>query len=268
MAIDHEGGWVHRFGAEVERLPTPLSYWERVEQEGQEAVLAAIEEDAARSGREIRFLGITMNLAPVAEFLNEENTAFLEERSYGPDREFVGLAAAAFIRGMGAAGISCVAKHFPGNTGADPHKGRPLLGGDSEVLEYMVEPFAALIRAAPPSGIMVSHAVVPAWDGERNASLSAEVMGRRLRGELRFGGIVLCDDFSMGALTGSSFKPEEAAAEALIAGADMVMAWPMNLRSIHGSILKALEAGRLSRERLEEAAARIIAEKLRYGIIK
>jgi beta-N-acetylhexosaminidase len=132
----------------------------------------------------------------------------------------------------------------------------------------MVEPFAELIRAGPPSGIMVSHAVVPAWDGERNASLSAEVMGGRLRGELGFKGIVLGDDFSMGALAGSGFRPEEAAVEALIAGADMVMAWPLNLRSIHGSILQALEAGRLSRNRLEEAAARIIAEKLRYGLVE
>jgi beta-N-acetylhexosaminidase len=268
MAIDHEGGWVHRFGAGVERLPAPFSYWERIEREGREAVLAAIEEDAARSGREIRALGITMNLAPVVEYLTGENTSFLEERSYGPDGEFVGQAAAAFIRGMGAAGVSCVAKHFPGNTGADPHKGRPLLGGDAETLGRMIEPFAALIRTAAPSGIMVSHAVVPAWDGERNASLSAEVMERRLRGELGFTGIVLGDDFSMGALAGSGFTPDEAAAEALIAGADMVMAWPMNIRSVHGSILKALETGRLSRERLEEAAARIIAEKLRYGIIK
>jgi beta-N-acetylhexosaminidase len=169
---------------------------------------------------------------------------------------------------MGAAGVSCVAKHFPGNTGADPHTSRPLLGGDAEALGYLVEPFAALIRAASPSGIMVSHAVAPAWDGERNASLSAEVMGTRLRGALGFQGIVLGDDFSMGALAGSGFRPEEAAAEALIAGADMVMAWPANLRSIHGSILAALESGRHGRDRLEEAAARIIAEKLRYGIIK
>jgi beta-N-acetylhexosaminidase len=48
-----------------------------------------IEEDAARSGREIRALGISMNLAPVAESLNAENETFLEDRSYGPDAAFV-----------------------------------------------------------------------------------------------------------------------------------------------------------------------------------
>jgi beta-N-acetylhexosaminidase len=249
-------------------LPAPASYWARTEREGREAVLAAIEEDAARSGREIRSLGISLNLAPVVEYLTGENVLFLEGRCYGPDREFVEAAAAAFVRGMAAAGIPCVAKHFPGNTGADPHKQRPLLSGGSEDLARMVQPFAGLIRAAPPAGIMVSHAVIPAWDGERNASLSAEVIGKRLRKELGFNGIVLGDDFSMGALEGSGLKPEEAAVEALIAGVDMIMAWPMNLRTIYASIFKALKDGRLSRKRLEEAAVRIIAEKLRCGLIK
>jgi beta-N-acetylhexosaminidase len=44
----------------------------------------------------------------------------------------------------------------------------------------------------------------------------------------------------------------------------MVMAWPRNLTPLHGAILAALENGSLSRSRLQEAAARIISEKLRF----
>jgi hypothetical protein len=44
----------------------------------------------------------------------------------------------------------------------------------------------------------------------------------------------------------------------------MVMAWPGNVRAIHGALVSALEAGTLDRKRLEEAASRVIAEKLRY----
>jgi beta-N-acetylhexosaminidase len=47
----------------------------------------------------------------------------------------------------------------------------------------------------------------------------------------------------------------------------MVMAWPMNLLKLRGAILRALEEGRLSRSRLEEAAARIITEKIRLGLM-
>jgi beta-N-acetylhexosaminidase len=91
------------------------------------------------------------------------------------------------------------------------------------------------------------------------------VIGTWLRGELGFDGIVLADDFSMGAAAGLS--PEEAVSAALNAGVDMVMTWPRNLTSVHNAILAALREGRLGRERLVEAAGRILYEKLRRGII-
>jgi beta-N-acetylhexosaminidase len=47
----------------------------------------------------------------------------------------------------------------------------------------------------------------------------------------------------------------------------MLMAWPLNINAIHTAILNALREGRLSRARLEDAAARIIYEKLRLGIV-
>jgi beta-N-acetylhexosaminidase len=58
-----------------------------------------------------------------------------------------------------------------------------------------------------------------------------------------------------------------AAVTALIAGADMVMAWPKDLLTLQSAILTALEDGRLPRERLEEAAAAVIQLKVRYGIM-
>jgi beta-N-acetylhexosaminidase len=278
IAVDHEGGSVHRFGPGVGRLPPPGAYWEEARARGWDYALRAVEDDARRSGLELRELGISLNLAPVAEVLTGENRAFLGDRSYGPSPAFTEAAAGAFIRGMAAAGIPCVIKHFPGNTGVDPHGGALTLGADSAELAGMVRPFAALIRGdlppenaeagvrEAPAGVMVSHALVPLWDGERIASLSKRVMGEHLRGEMGFDGIILGDDFSMGAALVSGMSPEAAAVEALIAGADMVMAWPGSLKTIHGAILKGLSQGRLSRERLEDAAARIIYTKIRYEL--
>ncbi|MDR3334753.1 MAG: glycoside hydrolase family 3 protein [Treponema sp.] len=267
IAVDHEGGQVFRFGPEVGRLPAAVSFWETAQSAGRDYALHAVEEGAYRSGQEIRDLGITMNLAPVAEILDEENGLFLDTRSYGPDPVFVEAAAAAFIRGMEAAGIACVVKHFPGNTGADPHSGRAVLSVDGEVLDRMVQPFAALIHRVKPSGMMVSHIVVPAWDGEHNASLSPRVIQDWLRGSLGFTGILLADDFSMGAVAVFGLSPEDAAVEALNAGIDMVMTWPRNLSTVHGAILAAVQEGRLPRERLRQAVERILFEKIRYGLV-
>jgi beta-N-acetylhexosaminidase len=267
MAVDHEGGDVHRCGPGITRLPAAGSYWELAEERGRDEALAALEDAAFRSAREIRDLGITLNFAPLAEVLTEENRPFLGDRSYGPDSRFVEEAAGAFIRGMDRAGISAAAKHFPGSTGADPHLSASALEGDKEALAAMVRPFTALIAAGLVPAVMISHNRVPAWDAENNASLSPAVMGTWLRGELGFTGIIIADDFSMAAAAASGLTAEEAAVKSLAAGADMVMAWPGNIRPMHRAILAALETGALSRERLRDAAARIIFEKIRRGML-
>jgi beta-N-acetylhexosaminidase len=166
IAVDHEGGAVHRFGPGVARLPAAASWEEQAKTAGREVTLAALEEASFQSGREIRDLGITMNLAPVAEALNSDNRLFLGERSFGSDPQFTADAAAAFVRGMERAGIACTVKHFPGNTGVDPHEAAAVLNGSREELAEMAAPCAAVIEAQKPAAVIVSHALVPAWDSE------------------------------------------------------------------------------------------------------
>jgi beta-N-acetylhexosaminidase len=275
LAVDHEGGLVHRFGPGVEKLPAAASFWDlvgagtsgEVLREGRAAALETIEELAGFSAAEIRDLGITMNFAPVAEILNDDNRRFLETRSYGPDPDFTEEAVSAFIRGMDAAGIACVVKHFPGNSGEDPHGGASVIRAGKAELDGMAKPFAAAIKNLRCPAVMVSHVMVPAVDPLRNASLSPAVLDGWLRGELGFDGIIVADDFAMGAVTASGISPASAAVEALIAGADMVMVWPRTIGAVYGAILEALEDGRLPRQRLRDAVERILTEKIRYSLI-
>jgi len=265
MAVDHEGGLVHRFADDVERLPPAYSFWELSRTQGIPAALAKADAHYRRSAGEIRELGITMVLGPVAETLDAENRLFLETRSYGPSRYFVEMMASAFVRSMDAAGIASVVKHFPGNTATDPHGGVSGIQADKSGLDEMVKPFAGIIRGIELQAVMVSHVMVPAIDPRRNASLSPAVIQDWLRGELGFEGIVVADDFSMGAVSGLS--PQAAGLEALNAGVDMIMVWPKDLAATHAAILAALRDGRLPRERLLEAAGRVIAGKLRYALM-
>jgi beta-N-acetylhexosaminidase len=149
-----------------------------------------------------------------------------------------------------------------------------VLKGDKAALAKLSAPVASLIRGNQVRAIMVSHSAVPAVDSENIASLSPAVMGVWLRQELGFDGLIICDDFSMAsagspaaAVGGRSLRPEMAAVLSLSAGADMVLVWPPDLRRTHRAILAALGDGRLSRERLREAAGRIIFEKIRMGLI-
>ena len=266
LAVDHEGGLVHRFGPGIERLPSAYSFWELAQVEGWEAALARAQTLYARSAREIRELGITMVLAPVAEPLNNENRPFLGSRSFGSDSDFVEAAASVFIQNMSAAGIASVVKHFPGNSGADPHYHASILRADRAALDDMAKPFAGIIRDLSPSSVMLSHVVLPELDN-KNASLSRVVIEDWLRGELGFNGIAMADDFAMVALAASGLSAADAAVQALNAGIDMIMTWPRDITAVHSAILEALRNGHLPRERLLEAAGRVIAEKIRYGII-
>jgi len=270
VAVDHEGGAVNRFRRGVADLPPAGSYGEMAQGRGRDTVIAHIIGDSFAAGRAINGLGVTMNLAPVAEYLNAENRDFLDNRSYGTDPAFTAAAAAAFIAGMEQAGVLCVVKHFPGSAGADPHLFPSVLKGDKAALAELTTPVAALIRGGQARAIMVSHSFVPAWDSEYIASVSRNVMDAWLRQELGFDGLIICDDFSM-ASAGSGYLlsrgPEDMAVWSLAAGADMVLVWPPDLRRTHRAILAALDDGRLSRERLREAAGRIIFEKIRMGLI-
>jgi beta-N-acetylhexosaminidase len=269
VVVDHEGGNVNRFLPGAVDLPAAYSYWEAAQNEGRGTAIAQILRDSFYAGIKLHDLGINFTLAPVAESLNDDNAKFLEGRSYGPDPVFTLEAVRAFIVGMEFAGVICAVKHFPGSAGADPHYFPGKLNGGKEVMAELVSPFAVLIRGNQAKAIMVSHSAVPAWDTEHIASLSPAVMGEWLRQELGFKGLIIIDDFSMGAAMASGrMKPEDAAVQSLIAGADMVLVWPPDLRRTHRAIQAALTDGRLSRQRLEESAGRIIFEKTRIGLIQ
>ena len=269
IAIDHEGGAVNRFMPGVAPLPAAGSYIKMMEDEknSKEKIIQKIFSDSSNSGKIIKNMGFNMNFAPVAEYLNDDNKKFLESRSYSHDPEFTFNAAAAFIEGMRHNGILCVVKHFPGIASPDPHFFPSKLEGGKEKLMELAAPFAALIKEGYAKAIMVSHTLVPALDSGNIASLSSNVMEIWLRQELGFKGIIICDDFSMAAANNIIGSQETAAVKSLAAGADMVMAWPPDIKKTHRAILSALEDGRLSRERLLEAAQRIIFEKLRMGLV-
>jgi beta-N-acetylhexosaminidase len=257
IAIDHEGGDVFRIKSGVTRLPSARA-------------LGAYGPDAAElagalSGAELRALGVTMNLAPVAEALNAGNAAFLGSRAWSELPLEAGTLAYRFIAGSQGSGTAAAAKHFPGNGGGDPHAALPTLDISlDELKESYLASFIPALRARP-AAVMLSHALIPALDAERPVSLSAKAIAL-LKRDLGFGGIVLSDDLVMAALGGSG-GPAQAALSALEAGADMLMvSGAKEARSIRDGLLAALAEGSLDEARLRDAAYRIFLQKLRFAL--
>lgn len=262
VAVDHEGGTVFRFRDGVTKIPPAreMGTWPETR----------IQALAARSGAELRALGVTLVLAPVAEVLDAESAGFLGSRAFGADARTVGRSAAAFVRGMRYAGVAATAKHFPGNGSVDPHRGLPVLSTNERSYRAAVAPaFSAAIRAGA-AAVMMSHAVAPNLDPEAlPATLSPDLIRRRLKRGLGFSGIVLTDDLYMAALGESGAgNPADAAIDALSAGADMVMLSAAGQAlAVRDALADAVASGRLAESRLSDAAARIVAWKIALGLV-
>jgi beta-N-acetylhexosaminidase len=101
------------------------------------------------------------------------------------------------------------------------------------------------------------------------ATLSPKVLTGLLRDELKFDGLLMTDSLEMGALGANGYAPDEAAARALAAGADL-LAFNTDLkvyRKAHARIVQGVRDGEIPMARLDDAVRRVLRAKERYGIL-
>ena len=211
------------------------------------------------TGRDLAALGITADLAPVLDVTGARGDGVIGDRSFGADPATVSRAAVAWRRGLAAAGVAAVGKHFPGHgaTTVDSHRLLPVVGASLARLDGRdLAPFRAAIRSGLDA-VMVGHLVVRAVDPARPATLSRAVVGGLLRGRLRFDGLVVSDALEMGAIAGTLSLPV-AAERALAAGIDqLTLSGHTQVPAVLDQLAEAVAAGRLSQARVREAFVRV-----------
>ena len=87
-----------------------------------------------------------------------------------------------------------------------------------------------------------------------------------LREELGFKGLIVTDALDMLGFA-SQFKAGEGSVRAIEAGADVLL-MPPNPEQAIRSVVAAVESGRISRQRIDDSAMRVLAAKIRVGVIK
>jgi len=255
IAIDEEGGDVTRLEAAVgSSYPGNHALGMIDDAALTERVAAAIAGDLAG-------VGVNLDLAPVVDVNSNPANPVIGIRSFGADAELVARHAAAFVTGMQGRGVAACAKHFPGHgdTALDSHKDLPVVTADRETLRAReLLPFCTAIDAGVRA-IMTAHVLVPSL-GDEPATLNPRILHALLREELGFTGTAVTDALEMGAIS-AAMPMEEAAVRALVAGADALCLGADVGRDDVGrccdAIVTALRAGRLSEDRLREAAGRV-----------
>jgi beta-N-acetylhexosaminidase len=169
----------------------------------------------------------------------------------------------AYVRGASHEGMISCAKHFPGHggTNTDSHFASPVIDrsrADLDSTDFV--PFRAAIAAGVPT-LMTTHITFPALDPDHPASLSGEIIGRLLREELSFRGVVVSDDLEMAGVS-REYSLEEGSLQALRAGADMLIISGMllserDLPALLDSLHRAAERGDLPQDTLRAARRRV-----------
>ncbi len=204
------------------------------------------------------------DFAPVADVWTNPANTVIGDRAYSDEFGQASELVAAAVRGFTESGVICCVKHFPGHgdTSTDTHEGAAVVDKSLEELragEFL--PFEAGIEAGVDM-VMVGHITVTAVDDEP-ATISHEVITGLLREELGWDGVVVTDSLDMGALAG--YEIGEVCVKYLEAGGDIMLGIP-DLAAALSALETAVTEGRLTEQRIDESALRVLMLKLSHGI--
>ncbi len=231
--------------------------------------------DAYELGRitalEGRAVGVHMTYSPVADVNNNPDNPIINTRSFGEDPASAAKLVAAYVRGANEHGMFTTAKHFPGHgdTESDSHINLPVVSACWDRLDTLeLVPFRAAIDAGV-TAVMTAHIAMPCIDGESDpppATMSPAVMTGILRDSLGFDGVVVTDALTMGAIV-SKYGVGETVVRAFLAGSDLLLI-PADPAEAIDAMVAAVESGRITRERLDRSARRMLVLKEEAGLFE
>ena len=152
-------------------------------------------------------------------------------------------------------------KHYPGyGKNKDTHKTSSLDTRSKEEVERDLRPFKRAILSGAEA-IMISHNTVEVLDSINPASISIN-NHNYLRNVLNFRGMVITDALNMGATA----DIEDIGLKAILAGNNIIITknYAKNIKEI----INYVKAGSLSEEYLKALAVKVIAWKIKMGLIK
>jgi beta-N-acetylhexosaminidase len=217
LMVDQEGGRVARLGPPYWAPHPPCGAIGALWDADQARAVRAAWIQGALIGAQVAAAGFDVVCAPVLDRRLPGAHDVVGDRAFHADPVAVGRLGRAMASGLLAAGVQPVAKHVPGHgrATADSHHHLPRV--DATDLDADLLPF--LISADMPWA-MTAHIAYAAFDADWPATLSASVIQGVIRGRLDFSGVLVSDDLTMKALSGT---PAELARRALAAGCDLVL---------------------------------------------
>lgn len=269
ICIDQEGG-------KVNRLKEKYGFTRSITAEsiGKYQSLDSVRFYAEATAATLAGLGINVNFAPDVDVaVNPENPVIVKNgRSYSSKEDSVTFFAKEVIKQHRRFGIVTALKHFPGHGSSenDTHLGLADVTNTWSMRE--VRPYKDLIDSNYVDAVMSSHIVNKNLDKDSlPGTLSKAVIGKFLRTDLHYNGVVFSDDMQMGAIV-KNYGFEEAIKLAINAGID-ILCFGNNVKAadirtvdnIHSIIKKFVLKGEIPESRIDESYRRVIQLKKTIG---
>ncbi|MEQ1887973.1 MAG: beta-N-acetylhexosaminidase [Alphaproteobacteria bacterium] len=238
VLIDQEGGRVVRLTPPVWRAAPPAAIFGQLYVRNPDGAREACYLNARLLAGELASLGITVDCAPVLDVPASGSHTVIGDRAFASDPMIVAELGQSMCDGLLAGGVLPVIKHIPGHgrAMADSHHDLPQVTAALDELRHSdFAPFQAL---SDMPMAMTAHVAFTVLDGATPASLSAKIINEIIRCEMGFGGVLMCDDLGMAALTGHF---AERARRALQAGCDVVLHCSGVMSEMH-AVMKACPA--------------------------
>jgi beta-xylosidase len=237
-------------------FPTPLAW-------GASFDFGLVREMAAAIGTSMRASGVHQGLAPVLDVARDPRWGRTEE-TIGEDPYLVGMIGTAYVWGLQSAGVDATLKHFAGYSASRGGRNMaPVSMGQREFADLILPPFEMAIRLGGARAVMPSYTDI---DGVP-ATADCDLLGRLLREELGFAGLVVSDYYAVSFLElqhAVAAGQAEAAAAALQAGVDIELP---AVRCYGPPLRKAVAAGLVTGADVDRAAARVLSRKCELGLL-
>lgn len=262
VSVDQEGGRVSRLPREYVKMPANAT----VGRTGSAELAGTMGRLLAR---ELLSAGFNMDFAPVLDVNSNPDNPVIGDRSFGSSASLVTKLGLAEMKGLREGGVIPVVKHFPGHgdTSVDSHLELPVVDKTpAQLAKLEWVPFQAAVKN-DVEAVMVAHILFPKIDPDKPGSLSEEIVGKLLRGDLGYKGVVITDDLGMGAIA-KHYTLAEAALDAIRAGADILLVGHGydNERTIYQAVLQSVKNGSVAESRIDESVYRILELKSRYKL--
>jgi beta-N-acetylhexosaminidase len=252
VLIDQEGGRVQRLGPPYWPVYPAGALFGALYDEDPLLGLAAARLSARSMAADLWELGISVDCLPLADVPVPGADAVIGDRAYGARPDKVAAIARAVTEGLELGGILPVLKHIPGHgrATADSHLRLPEVKAVKDELERT--DFAAFKPLADLPIAMTAHVVFSALDPVQPATTSATIIRQVIRGAIGFQGLLMSDDVSMNALSGSIAERTRAV---FSAGCDLVLHCNGKLDEMREVAAETAELSGSALERAERALA-------------